>query len=81
MPLQIADQRAVSLPLAPCPVVHADDAEFAGRCHGRVSNAPQECVLAELQKGPSGKRLGGAAAESKAQMTDQPLQAWRAPRM
>ncbi|SNT76956.1 hypothetical protein SAMN05444959_1512 [Paracoccus seriniphilus] len=26
MPLQIADQRAVSLPLAPCSVVYADDA-------------------------------------------------------
>lgn len=47
VPLQIADQSAVSLSFAPCPVVDTDDAEFAVRSLCRVSNAAQKGILAD----------------------------------
>ena len=45
--LQIADQGAVSLSLAPCAVVDTDDAEFAVRGLCCVSKAAQKGILAD----------------------------------
>lgn len=48
-PLQVADHSAVSLSLAPGPVVDTDDAEVTARGLRHVLNAAQERILADGQ--------------------------------
>ncbi len=75
-PFETADQR-----LAPRPVIKTDPPGLRHCLLGRGPNASRESVLAHRQHKPSGKRLRGAPAESKAKVTHQFLQAERAPRM
>ena len=76
VPLQIADQRAVTLTTPPRPVINADDARFAARGLLRGGpNAAQEGILADRQQEPPGERLRGTSAKSKAEVPDQALEA------
>ena len=79
VPLQIADQRAVALPLPPGPVVEADRPGCVGISSGRRSDAAQKGVLADRQQKPPGERLCRATAESEAELPDDALKARRSP--
>lgn len=78
-PLEIADDRPVSMIASECPVVHADDARRLGWPAGAPSHDPQQGVIADRKHQPFGEARAWPAAERKPEMVDDALQAHRSP--
>lgn len=73
-PFQVADHRAVTLPLAPCPVIDADHTRgFGGGAHP-VPRPTQERVFACRHQKAPGERLRRSSAEGKTEVTHKILQ-------
>ena len=73
-PLQIANQGAISVSLAPGPVVDTNDAKPCARGLCRVSNTAQESIFLDWKQKPCGECLSGTPTECLAKMSDKVLQ-------
>src|SRR5690606_25650841 len=78
-PLQVADQRPVAVPLAPRPVVYADDLRRLLRRPRSTTNRAQKRILANRQQQPPRHPLPRASAKRPAEMLNEPVQPLRPP--
>jgi hypothetical protein len=79
-PLEITDNRPVSMTTLPGPVIDTDDTGCLGRrCH-LASDNTKESVFTHREEEASRKTLPRSAAQREAEMMNQPLQPRRAPR-
>jgi hypothetical protein len=77
--LQIADQRAVTLPALPRPIVDADDRWLIVGPSGATAQRAKQRVAADRQQQP-GRKLGTrATTECQAEVVRQPVKPGRAP--
>ncbi|MGF7055733.1 hypothetical protein GGC47_004946 [Bosea sp. OAE752] len=69
-PLQVANDRAVTVIAPPCEVVNADHAQRLARHPGTLPDHAQQRIIADRQHYPGGKTRSGPAAQHEPQMLD-----------
>jgi hypothetical protein len=79
-PLEITDNRPVSVTALPGPVIDTDDTGCLGRRRHLASDNTKESVFTHREEEATCKALARSAAQREAEMMNQPLQPRRAPR-
>src|SRR5690606_31968865 len=76
---QIADDRSISLPALPCPVVDADDRRLHLRLVETAADGAQQCILADRHQKPASQAGRRTPAQRQPEVMHDGIEAGRTP--